>query len=98
MPLLFPYGSVSLSFVEEIRSSVDDWLHDLLDYFLFPLVLNISAGVKLGGDLGEIIALGSEISPLNGLREKWESPLKKKKKKIFFFFLEFSSNHSTNKL
>ena len=32
------------------------------------------AGIKLGGNLGEIVVLGAEISPLIGLREKWESP------------------------
>ena len=46
------------------------------------------------GDLGKIITIRAEISPLIRLREKWESPPSPK----FFFFLEFSSNHSTNKL
>ena len=32
------------------------------------------AGAQLDGDLGEILALGAEISPYIGLREKWESP------------------------
>ena len=32
------------------------------------------AGVQFEGDLGEILALGAEISPCIGLREKWESP------------------------
>ena len=40
---------------------------------------------QLEGDLGEILALGGEIWPYIGLREKLESPLKKK----FFFFLDF---------
>ena len=34
-------------------------------------------GVQFEGDLGEILALGAEISPYIGLREKW------------FFFLSF---------
>ena len=32
------------------------------------------AGAQFEGDLGEILALGAEISPYIGLREKWESP------------------------
>ena len=32
------------------------------------------SGVQFEGDLGEIVALGAEISPYIGLREKWESP------------------------
>ena len=43
------------------------------------------SGAQFEGDLGEILALGAEISPYVGLREKWESPLKKK----IFFFLSF---------
>ena len=39
--------------------------------------------VQFEGDLGEILTLRAEISPYIGLREKWESSLKKK---IFFFF------------
>ena len=31
-------------------------------------------GAQFEGDLGEILALGAEISPYFGLREKWESP------------------------
>ena len=31
-------------------------------------------GAQFKGDLGEILALWSEISPYIGLREKWESP------------------------
>ena len=31
-------------------------------------------GLSLGGNLDEKIALGAEISPQIGLREKWESP------------------------
>ena len=31
-------------------------------------------GAQFEGDLGEILALGAEISPYIGLREKWESP------------------------
>ena len=34
----------------------------------------IHAGAQFEGDLGEILALGAEISPFIGLREKWESP------------------------
>ena len=48
------------------------------------------AGAQFEGDLGEILALGAEISPFIGLREKCESPLKKK---IFFFFFFFLSFH-----
>ena len=33
-----------------------------------------SAGAQFEGDLGKILALGAEISPYIGLREKWESP------------------------
>ena len=33
-----------------------------------------AAGAQFEGDLGEILALGAEISPYIGLREKWESP------------------------
>ena len=32
------------------------------------------AGAQFEGDLGEVLALGAEISPCIGLREKWESP------------------------
>ena len=35
------------------------------------------SGAQFEGDLGEIFALGAEISPYIGLREKWESPKKK---------------------
>ena len=42
------------------------------------------SGVQFEGYLGKIVALGAEISPYIGIREKWESPLKKKKKKISF--------------
>ena len=31
------------------------------------------SGAQFKGDLGEILALGTEISPYIGLREKWES-------------------------
>ena len=39
----------------------------------------IESGAQFEGDLGEILAivilaLGAEISPYIGLREKWESP------------------------
>ena len=37
------------------------------------------AGAQFEGDLGEILALGAEISPYIGLREKWESFSLKKK-------------------
>ena len=33
-----------------------------------------TSGAQFEGDLGEILALGAEISPYIGLREKWESP------------------------
>ena len=32
------------------------------------------SGAQFEGDLGEIFAIGAEISPYFGLREKWESP------------------------
>ena len=32
------------------------------------------SGDQFEGDLGEILALGAEISPYIGLGEKWESP------------------------
>ena len=44
------------------------------------------AGAQFVCDLGEILVLGAEISPYIGLREKWESPLKKKEK----LFCQFS--------
>ena len=49
------------------------------------------SGAQFEGDLGEILALGPEISPYIaycyiGLRKKWGLPKKKKKKKNFFFF------------
>ena len=34
----------------------------------------MAAGAQFEGDLGEIFALGAEISPYISLREKWESP------------------------
>ena len=37
--------------------------------YVRPLV-----GAQFEGYLGEILALGAEISPYIGLREKWESP------------------------
>ena len=36
--------------------------------------LNDFSGAQFEGDLGEILALGAEISPYIGLREKLESP------------------------
>ena len=39
-----------------------------------------------------ILALGAEISPYIGLREKWESPYKKKNLFFFFFFI-VSAHH-----
>ena len=36
-------------------------------------------GAQIEGDLAEILVLGAKISPYIGLREKWESLLKKKK-------------------
>ena len=39
-----------------------------------PLVNLFSAGAQFEGDLGEILALGAEISPYIGFREKWEFP------------------------
>ena len=57
-------------------------------------------GNKLEGDWGEIVALGSEISPKKGPREKWSLPKKKKKKKkkkiFFFFFFKFHLSLSDN--
>ena len=53
-------------------------------------------GVQLEGDLGEILAIGAEILPYIGLREKWESPLI-----FFFFFLVFdfaSCKHTIDKV
>ena len=38
------------------------------------IYIEIKTGVQFEGDLGEIVALGAEISPYIGLREKWESP------------------------
>ena len=55
----------------------------------------VLAGAQFEGDLGEILALGPEISPYIGLREKCESP---KKKKIFFFFKFSSCQHTIDKL
>ena len=52
------------------------------------------AGVKLGGDLGKIVTLGAEVSPKLGSGRSGSLPPPPKKK----IFLEFSSNHSTNKL
>ena len=50
-------------------------------WFLFGEVSSSSgclgwamSGAQFEGDLGEILALGAEISPYIGLREKWESP------------------------
>ena len=40
----------------------------------------VKSGAHFDGDFGEILALGAEISPYVGLREKCESP-----KKFFFF-------------
>ena len=37
-------------------------------------VFDDNSGAQFEGDLGEILALGAEISPYIGLREKWESP------------------------
>ena len=38
------------------------------------IFFQVTAGAQFEGDLGEILALGAEISPYIGLREKWESP------------------------
>ena len=35
---------------------------------------SLETGAQFEGDLGEILAIGAEISPCIGLREKWESP------------------------
>ena len=40
----------------------------------FELKFINNSGAQFEGDLGEILALGAEISPYFGLREKWESP------------------------
>ena len=32
------------------------------------------SGAQFEGDWGKILALGAEISPYIGVREKWESP------------------------
>ena len=37
-------------------------------------LIEYMTGAQFEGDLGEILALGAEISPYIGLREKWESP------------------------
>ena len=44
--------------------------------FLFHVILNLTLypGAQFEGNLGEIFALGAEISPYIGLREEWESP------------------------
>ena len=52
------------------------------------------AGIKLGGNLGEISRHGGRNFALNWAQGEVGVSLKKKKKNI----LEFSSNHSTNKL
>ena len=56
----------------------------------------ISPGVQFEGDLGEILALGAEISQ----GEVGVSLKKKKKKKIFFFKFSFyqSCQHTIDKL
>ena len=44
-------------------------------YIVANLYENVgNAGAQFEGDLGEILALGAEISPYIGLSEKWESP------------------------
>ena len=42
-------------------------------YCMFALSF-VPSGAQFEGDLGEILALGAEILPYIGLREKWESP------------------------
>ena len=51
---------------------------------------NEKARIKLGDDLGEIITIRAEISPLIGLREKWESS---PPPQIFFFRIFIKSFH-----
>ena len=58
-------------------------------YYHCPTYFPTISGAQFEGDLGEILALGAEILPYIGLREKWESPYKKKKKKKKFFFFCF---------
>ena len=41
---------------------------------IIPKAVTLQAGAQFEGDLREILALGAEISPYIGLREKWESP------------------------
>ena len=41
---------------------------------IYFVCINVATGAQFEGDLGEILALGAEISPYIGLREKWESP------------------------
>ena len=44
------------------------------DSDMYDICGNMYSGAQFEGDLGEILALGAEISPYIGLREKWESP------------------------
>ena len=50
------------------------WKHHFLHYKSIGVFLDIKAGAQFEGDLCEILALGAEISPYIGLKEKWESP------------------------
>ena len=56
------------------------WLHPDMTEKLFTGTLSKNEtkyqepGAQLEGNLGEILALGAEISPYIGVREKWESP------------------------
>ena len=59
-----------------------------------PIIGYDYTGVQLEGHLGKILALGAEILPFIGLREKWEFSLKKN---IFFFYFS-SGQHTIDKV
>ena len=52
----------------------------------YVLIATLDAGAQFEGNLGEILALGAEISPYTGLREK------------LFFFKFPSCQHTIDKL
>ena len=56
-------------------------------------IMSLISGIKLGGDKGEIVALGTKFRPKWDPGRSGSLPKKKKKKNFFFFFFFFRETH-----
>ena len=56
------------------KSLPDSGIHALKQFSVWLWRHTPGTGAQFEGDLGEILALGAEILPYIGLREKWEFP------------------------